>query len=119
MGEEWLVDWHDFTSILPVSTAAATLQSFYEDLAGYAALTTEPLSDRMQLWLGNIMLEASAPVGTILDWISIQGFAMKMLKVTKLGYTNTFLVNFVHRPSGKMVTFSLFVGVIRGLASTR
>jgi len=114
MGDDWLVDYHDFTCLLPVSTAAATLQSFYEDLAGYAALTTEPLSERIQIWLGDITLEVSAPIGTNVEWISIQGFAMEMLEMTKRGYTNTYLINFVHRPSGKLVTFSLLVGAIRG-----
>ncbi len=115
MGADWLVDYHDFTCLLPFSTAAATLQSFYEDLAGYAALTTEPLSERIQIWFGEIMLEVSAPVGINVEWISIQGFAMEMLAMTKRGYTNTYLINFVHRPSGKIVTFSLFVGAIRRL----
>lgn len=117
MGEDWLVDWYDFGCLLPVSTAAATLQSFYEDLAEYAAVTAEPLSERIQLRLGDIMLEVSVLVGLRIEWVSIQGFALEMLTITRLGYTSTFLINCVHRPSGKMITFGLFVGAGLGLAS--
>lgn len=112
MGPEWLVDHHDFTCMLPTSTAAAVMQDFYEDLAAYAATTLAPASPDYRLWLGRILLEIIAPPGIIVEWIVIQQFALDMLRLTKRGYTNTYQINFIHRPTGMMVTFSLYIGLL-------
>ena len=115
-GPDWIIDHHDFTCLLPLSSAAATLQSFYEDVAGYAAIATVPPVERFQFYLGEIWLEVSAPAGCKVDWIIVQRFALDMVAMTKRGYTNTYQTNFVHRPTGKLLTFSLWVGLI-GIAS--
>lgn len=107
MGPHWIVDHHDFTCMLPVATAAAVMQNFYEDLAAYAAITLDPASSRYQIRLGQLLLEVQAQLNLIVDWIVIQQFALEMLKLTKRGYTNMYLINFIHRPTGKIVTFSL------------
>ena len=113
MSNDWLVDFHDFTCLLPTATAAATMESFYEDVAAYAALTTSIMSNRVEIWLGGIMLEVVGPAGSNLSRRHIQAFAMDMLAMTKRGYTNTYLINYVHRPTGKLLTFSLYVGLVR------
>lgn len=61
MGPEWIVDQHDFTCMLPIGTAAAVMQDFYEDLAAYAAITLTPASCGYQIWLGQLLLEVVAP----------------------------------------------------------
>ena len=110
MGPEWIVDHHDFTCMLPISAAAAVMQDFYEDLAAYAATTLTPASRGYHIWLGQLLLEVVAPPGFIVDWIIIQQFALDMLRMTKTGYTNAYQINFIHRPTGMMVTFNLYAG---------
>lgn len=117
MGPEWLVDQHDFTCMLPIGSAAALLQDFYEDLAAYAATTLDPASRGYHIWLGQILLEIVAPAGVIVDWTIVQHFALDMLRMTKRGYTNTYQINFIHRPTGMMVTFSLYAGFLRAATS--
>lgn len=115
MGPGWIVDHHDFTCMLPIDTAAAVMQDFYEDVAAYAATTMAPTSSGYRLSLGHILLEITAPPGIILNWMIVQNFALDMLGMTKRGYTNTYQINFVHRPTGMMVTFSLYTGLLRGV----
>ena len=110
---EWIVDHHDFTCMLPIDTAAATLQDFYEDLAAFAAVTVTPAARSYQLYLGQVLLEVMGPPGFVVSWIMVQNFALDMLSLTKRGYTNTYQINFIHRPTGRMVTFSLYVGLQR------
>ena len=59
------------------------------------------------------MLEVVSRPGAIVDWILVQQFALDMLRSTKRGYTNTYLINFIHRPTGHMMTFSLYIGLRR------
>lgn len=115
MGPEWIVDYHDFTCVLPIGTAAAIMQDFYEDLAAYAATTLTPVSYGYQIWLGQLMLEIMAPPSFIVNWKLVQTFALDMLKMTRRGYTNTYQINFIHRPTGMLVTFSLYTGLLRGV----
>ena len=112
----WIVDHHDFTCLLPISTAAAVMQDFYENLAAYAATTSNPASSSYKLWFGHILLEVLAPPSVIVRWITVQHFALDMLRLTKRGYINTYQINFIHRPSGMMVTFNLYTGLQRTLA---
>ena len=111
---QWIVDHHDFTCVLPVRLAAQMLQDFYESVAGYAAITPVSETSTFQLWLGQIMLEIIAPQGEMVDWLIVQTFALDMLELTKRGYTNTYQINFIHRSTGKMMTFSLYTGLMRG-----
>lgn len=115
MGPEWIVDQHDFTCMLPIGTAAAVMQDFYEDLAAYAATTLTPASCGYQIWLGQLLLEVVAPPRVVVSWIIVQHFALDMLKMTKRGYTNTYQINFVHRPTGMIVTFNLYMGLLRAV----
>lgn len=115
MGPEWIVDHHDFTCMLPIGTAAAVMQDFYEDLAAYSATTLTPASCGYQIWIGQLMLEIRAPPTVIINWILIQNFALDMLRLTKRGYTNTYQINFIHRPTGMLVTFSLYTGLLTGV----
>lgn len=116
MGPNWIVDQHDFTCMLPIATAAALMQDFYEELAAYAATTLTPASPSCDLWLGQILLEIVAPPSVVVEWILIQRFALEMLKFTKRGYTNTYQINFIHRPTGMLITFSLYTGMTRTAA---
>lgn len=111
MGPEWIVDHHDFTCIVPIHTAAAVMQDFYEDLAAYAATTLSPTSNYYPLRFGQLVLEIMAPPRVVVEWTLVQHFALQMLKLTKSGYTNTYQINFIHRPTGRMVTFSLYTGI--------
>ena len=113
IGPDWIVDHHDFTCMLPIDTAAALMQSFYEDLARYAATTLSPALPTCRVWLGHILLEIVAPPRVNIDWIIVQNFALDMLRLTKRGYTNTYQINFIHLPTGTMMTFSLFTGLLR------
>ena len=113
MGPQWIVDHHDFTCMLPIHTAAAIMQDFYEDLAAYAATTLTPTSRCYHLRLGELLLEVIAPPRAVVEWILVQHFALNMLRLTKSGYTNTYQINFIHRPTGMLVTFSLYTGNLR------
>ena len=110
---EWVVDHHDFLCMLPIDTAAAILQDFYEDLAALAAVTLLPAMRSQQIYLGQLLLEIMGPPGSVVSWRMVQIFALDMLRLTKRGYTNTYQINFIHRPSGTMVTFSLYIGMRR------
>lgn len=118
IGPDWVVDHHDFSCMLPIGTAAAVLQDFYEDLAEFAATTLSPASNEYQLWFGQIMLEIRAQPTMIVEWIMVQRFAVDMLSLTTRGYTNTYQINFIHRPTGKMITFSLYTGLLRAMAGS-
>ena len=115
LSPEWIVDHHDFTCMLPISTAAAMMQGFYEDIAALAATTLIPASHYYQLRVGQIMLEITAPPRMVVEWILVQQFALDMLRMTKRGYTNTYQINFIHRPTGSMMTFSLYTGLLRAV----
>lgn len=91
------------------------MQHFYENIAAFAATTLEPASHNYQIWVGQIMLEITATTRTVVDWIVVQQFALDMLRMTKRGYTNTYQINFVQRPTGKMMTFSLYTGLLRAV----
>ena len=118
IGPEWFVDHHDFTCMLPIDTAAAIMQDFYEDLAGFAATTSSPTSNAYQLWFGQILLEITAQSNMIVEWGLVQRFALDMLSLTKRGYTNTYQINFIHRPTGRMITFSLYTGLLRAVTGS-
>lgn len=110
---EWIVDHHDFMCMLPIDTAAAILQDFYEDLAAFAAVTLSPATHGQQIYFGQLLLEIMGPPGFVVSWRMVQIFALDMLRLTKRGYTNTYQINFIHGPTGKMVTFSLSIGLRR------
>ena len=110
---EWIVDHRDFMCILPIDTAAAVLQNFYEDLAAFAAVTVTPAARGHHIHLGQVMLEIMGPPGFVVGWMTIREFALDMLRLTKRGYTNTYQINFIHRTTGRMITFSLYVGLQR------
>lgn len=112
-GAEWVVDHHDFTCMLPIDTAAAILQNFYEDLAAFAAVTVTPAMRGHQIHLGEVLLEIMGPPGFVVSWMTIREFALDMLRLTKRGYTNTYQINLIHRATGRMITFSLYVGLQR------
>lgn len=113
MGPEWIVDHHDFACMLPVGSAAAIMQDFYEDVAAYAATTLTSASRGCHICIGQLLLEIVAPPNVIVGWRIVQNFALHMLNLTKRGYTNTYQINFIHRPTGMMVTFNLYVGLLR------
>ena len=108
---EWVVDHHDFMCMLPIDTAAAILQKFYEDLAAFATVTVAPAARGHHIHLGQILLEIMGPPGFVVSWMTIREFALDMLRLTKRGYTNTYQINFIHRATGRMITFSLYVGL--------
>ena len=117
MGSEWIVDHHDLTCMLPIGTAAATMQDFYEDLAAYAATTLTPASRDYHISFGQLMLEVLGPPMVVVNWIVVQHFALHMLRLTERGYTNTYQINFIHRPTGMMITFNLYTGLLRAVGS--
>ena len=111
MSAEWIVDHRDFMCMLPIDTAAAILQNFYEDLAAFAAVTVTPAARGHHIHLGQIVLEIMGPPGFVVGWMTIREFALDMLRLTRRGYTNTYQINFIHRATGRMITFSLYVGL--------
>lgn len=116
MGPDWIVDHHDFTCMLPIGTAAAVMQDFYEELARFAATTLTPASQSYRVCFGQINLDITAPPSTIVNWIVVQQFALELLRLTKRGYINTYQINYIHRPTGRMLTFSLYTGLLRAMA---
>lgn len=115
---DWVVDHHDFSCMLPIGTAAAVLQDFYEHIAQFASTTLSPASNDYQLWFGQLMLEIRAQPTMIVEWILVQRFALDMLSLTTRGYTNTYQINFIHMPTGKMITFSLYTGLLRAMTGS-
>jgi len=110
--QEWIVDFHAFQTLLPLSTAAATLLSFYEDIAATAATTTVSTADRYLFRVGQITLEIRSALGAF-PLVEVVRFANWMRANTKRGFTGTYQVNFVHRATGKLVTMSLWIGILR------
>lgn len=115
LGDDWTLDHHDFTCLLPLASAAAELLGFYEDLAAFAATTDNAPAETYRMWVGEIMLEVMAPSGYKITWLDVQHFANEMIGLTKRGYVNTYQVNFIHRTTGMLVTFSLYVGYMRAV----
>ncbi len=115
LGNDWIVDHHDFTCLLPIGSAAADLLDFYEGVAAFAALTNVVPSRSHRICVGNIMLEAMAPAGHVIHWIAVQGFANWMIELTRRGYVSTYQINFIHRTTGLLLTFSLWVGYTRSM----
>lgn len=109
---EWNIDFHAFNTLLPLSTAAATLQSFYEDIAAAAATTTISTAERYMFRVGQITWEVRSALGAI-PLMEVVGLANWMREHTKRGFTGTYQVNFVHRGTGKLVTMSLWIGILR------
>ena len=104
--------------LLPIATAAAELQSFYEDVASYAALTDIVPLSRCRIFLGEILLEVVGPAETAVSWAIVQAFANEMRMAAIRGYTNTYQMNYINRGTMRMLTFNLYVGYMRALAST-
>lgn len=115
LGDEWNLDYHDFTCLLPLATAAAELINFYENVAGYASVTDLATAQRYRLWMGEILMEAMAPDGYDIPWAMVQSFANWMLERTRRGYVNTYQINFIHKATGGLLTFSLWVGYERAM----
>ena len=59
------------------------------------------------------MLEIVLHPGIVVDWIIVQQFVLQMLNLTKTGHTNTHQINFIHRPTARMMTFNLYTGLRR------
>ena len=118
LNREWIIDHHDFTCLLPLSSAAADLQHFYEEVAAFAAQTSAVPLNIFSLVVGEITLEVRGPSGTAVSWLVVQAFANWLLDMTKRGYTNSYQINFVHRPTGQLLTFSLWFGYKRAATNT-
>ena len=112
---DWIFDHHDFTCLLPISSAATELREFYENVVGFAAITEELPLNHFALSMGEIKLEVIGAAGTVIPWIVVQNFANRLLKMTNRGYTNSYQINFIHKITGSLVTFNLYVGYIRAL----
>ena len=112
LGDGWIADFHVFATVLPLATAASTLQSFYEDIALHAATTLSSPAARYFIRLGRVDLEIRSQIGDI-PWTVVVGFANAMRDLVKMGFTNTYQVNFVNRATGKLLTMSLWVGTVR------
>ena len=87
------------------------MQDFYEQVAGLAATALAPPTPKYQIWFGHNMLEIKPHPSIIVDWIVIQQFALHMLNLTKKGYTNAFQIDFIYRPTARMMTFNLYTGL--------
>ena len=109
---DWIIDFHAFHTLLPQLTAASTLMSFYEEVAAIASTTTNPVTDRFLFRTADITLEVRSALGAVL-WADVIAFANWMRDNTSKGFTGTYQVNFVHRPTGKLLTMSLWIGILR------
>lgn len=109
---DWIVDFHAFHTLLPLCTAAATLMSFYEDIAAKAATTAVSTADRYLFRVGQITLEIRSALGA-LPLVEVVRFANWMRENTKRGFSGTYQMSFVHRETGKLVTMSLWIGILR------
>lgn len=109
---DYTVDFHAFNALLPVETAASTLQSFYEDTAYLAATTLSTPAWRYLIRQGKLDLEIRSQEGNI-PWMVVATFANIMREMSKKGFTNTYQVNYINRETGKLLTMSLWVGTVR------
>ena len=87
------------------------MQDFYEQVAGLAATALAPPTTGYQIWFGRIILEIVPHPSLILDCIKVQQSALQMLKLTKKVFTNTYQMDFIYRPTARMMTFHLFNGL--------
>ena len=108
----YTVDFHAFSTLLPVESAASTLQFFYEDIAYLAATTLSPPAWRYLIRQGKMDLEIRSQEGNI-PWMVVASFANVMRELSMRGFTNTYQVNYINRETGKLVTMSLWVGTVR------
>ena len=109
---DYTVDFHAFSTLLPVEIAASTLQSFYEDIAYLASTTLSPPAWRYLIRKGKLDLEIRSQEGNI-PWMVVAAFANLMRELSTRGFTNTYQVNYINRETGKLVTMSLWVGTVR------
>ena len=109
---DWILDFHAFHTFLPQLTAASTLMSFYEEVAAIASTTTSPITDRLFFRTSGITLEIRSALGAV-PWAEVIRLANWMRDNTNRGFTGTYQVNFVHRPTGKLLTMSLWIGILR------
>ncbi len=116
LSTDWIVDHHDFTCLLPIASAAAELQDFYESIAAFAASTLRTPSNYYRMVVGDITLEVICPAANVINWIIVQTFANQMLEMTKRGYSNSYQINFVNRSTGRLLTFNLYVAYMRAAA---
>lgn len=112
LSAEWVIDLHAFNTLLPIATAASSLTSFYEDIAEKAATTALHVAERYYLRLGEITLEIRSALGAV-PWSAVAAYANWMRENTKRGFTGTYVINFVHKPTGKLLTMKLLIGILR------
>ena len=112
LGDDWITDFHIFGTLLPPTTAAATLQSFYEDVAYLAATTAMAPGRRYLVRVGQIDLEIRSNVGDV-PFAVVIAFANSMRELTTRGFTNVYQVNFIKRATGRFLTMSLWIGTVR------
>ena len=108
----WIVDFHTFYTLLPLATAASSLQAFYEDIAYRAATTRSSTGTRYFYRMGKMDLEIRSQMGDI-PWTLVIAFANSMRELVKRGFTNTYQINYINRATGKLLTVSLWVGTVR------
>lgn len=108
----YTVDFHAFNTLLPIETAASTLQSFYEDIAYHAATTSSTPTWRYLIRQGKLDLEIRSQEGNI-PWMVVVAFANVMRELSTRGFTNTYQVNYINRETGKFLTISLWIGTVR------
>ena len=113
IGAGWIVDHHDFHCLLPLGTAATTLLDFYENIAAVAATTSRPIQETYQFWVGEVSLEIAGTRGCRIPWNIVASFASDMVSMTRRGYINTYQINFMHPSTGRIMTCSLWIGLIR------
>lgn len=108
----WIIDCHIFHTLLPLETAVSKLQSFYEEVALAAVMTQLTPSDRYLIRLGTIDLEIRSQMGDI-PWTFVISFANSMRELSKMGFSNTYQINYINRATGQLLTMSLWIGVVR------
>ena len=110
--ENWIIDIHIFNTLLPLESAASKLQAFYEGVAVAAFATRLTPSDRYLIRLGTIDLEIRSQMGDI-PWTFVISFANAMREMSRMGFTNTYQINYINRVTGQFLTMNLWIGVVR------
>ena len=109
---DWIIDFHAFHTLLPSLSATSTLLTFYAEIIMKATITKDEIAERSLFRLGELTLEIQSALGAV-PWSEIIAFATWMQGNTVRGFTGVYQVNFVYRPTGKLVTMSLWAGLLR------
>ena len=107
MANGWQLQLGTYASMLPIASAAATLERFYTGVMRRARYPT-PEGHFYRLRSGQLALEffcRQAPI----PWLLVENFARTMAAGTTQGFTGRYEMYYIHIENGLTVAISLYV----------